>query len=344
MSISQHAAGPGCLNGVKSLAWWEILFVAVIPLAAIVAFKISPVGQTGLVDPWLYTGLARNLEAWWLDGPTYYAVRFSVVLPMRWSVDLFGDVGGYLVLHYLAYLLLAGSLYATVRRLFDRSVAIVTVLFLVCNPLAAGFLTWDYVNFLAISYFMASIAFWTIGAGRTPLWRFLAGFLAAAAIVAHLYVGIGLGVFYFSEVLAAARLDRTELFRVTLGAAHATAGFVLCLVSGWLGYVAILGWFSPMDLLSPTITITLAIPNIAHNWSKPFFDWATSYYNVYLPIILAISALAATRAKVQIPRIRVVLWFSISYAALIFLYRLIASTLCPRAILPFQLLWSQPFS
>ena len=111
-----------------------------------------------------------------------------------------------------------------------------------------------------------------------------------------------------------------------LGAVHATAGFVLCLVSGWLGYVAILGWFSPMDLLSPTITITLAIPNIAHNWSKPFFDWATSYYNVYLPIILAISALAATRAKVQIPRIRVVLWFSISYVALIFLYRLIAST------------------
>ena len=164
MSISQRAAGTGRFNRVKSLAWWEILFVAVIPLAAIVAFKISLVDQTWALDPWFYTGLARNLEAWWLDGPTYHTVRFSVVLPMRWSVDLFGDVGGYLVIHYLAFLLLAGSLYAMVRRLFDRSVAIVVVLFLVCNPLAAGFLTWDYVNFLAISYFMGSIAFWTIGA------------------------------------------------------------------------------------------------------------------------------------------------------------------------------------
>ena len=47
-------------------------------------------------------------------------------------------LGGYLVLHYLAYLLLARSLYGMVRRLFDRSVAIVTVLVLVCNPLAAA--------------------------------------------------------------------------------------------------------------------------------------------------------------------------------------------------------------
>ena len=325
---SQSAAGPDFrIMSKTSLAWWEIPFLALIPLTAIVAFKISLVNQYGTVDPYLYTGLARNLDlSWFWLGPTYYAVRFSTVLPMRWSVDLFGDVGGYLVLHYLAYLLLAGSLYAMVRRLSDCSIAVVVVLFLVCNPLAARFLAWDYVNFLAIPYFMASIALWTIGAGRSLLWRFLAGFFAAAAVVAHLYVGIGLAVFYLSVFFAATWLDKKTVFRVMLGAAYATVGFLVCLASGWLGYVAILGWFSPIDLLSPTIAAAGIIPGNAQAYSVPFLNWAASYYYIYVPIILAISAIAGTRGQIRIPRMLPVFLFAIIYAAVIFLYRLLATT------------------
>ncbi|SEC67775.1 4-amino-4-deoxy-L-arabinose transferase [Rhizobiales bacterium GAS188] len=307
------------------LTWWEIPFLALAPFAAIIAFQISPVNQAGTVDPWLYTGLARNLAASWVQfGPTYYAVRFSALLPMTLAFELCGDVGGYLVLHYLAYVLLAGSLYATVRRLCDRSVAAVTILFLVCNPLATRFLVWDYVNFLAIPYFMASIAFWTLGAGRSPLWRVLAGFFAAAAIMAHLYVGIGLAIFYLVETISAAWRGRAAFFRLTLNAAYAAIGFALCLVLGWLGYVAILGWFSPIDLLRPTMAIAAEMPDIANRWSMPFLDWAAHSYNVYIPVIVAMTALAATRFKLR--GTPAILWFSLGYLAVIFGSRMIAAT------------------
>ncbi len=307
------------------LAWWEITFLALVPFAAVFAFQILLVDQASTIDPWLYTGLARNLWASWVQyGPSYYAVRFSAVLPVAAAYELFGDVYGYLVLHYLAYLLLAGSVYAIVRQFCDRGVAAIIILFLVCNPLAANFLIWDYVSFLAIPYFVASLAFWRTGARRSPLWPGLAGFFAAAAIVAHLYIVIGLAIFYLVETSIAVRRGRPAFDRLLLDASCATIGFALCWVAGWLGYVTILGWFSPIDLVRPTVAVTAEIPGRASTWSVPYLDWAAHLYVVYVPIIVAVAALAATRLR---PRgAAVIFWFSLIYIAIIFSYRIVAPT------------------
>lgn len=321
--------------------WWcEILFLILTPVVATLAFKISTVNHPILgVDPWLYTGLARDLEDSWLQyQPSYYAVRFSAVLPMRWSYHLFGDIGGYLVLHYLACLLLIGSLYSMVRAYYGPMVAAAVVVFLASNPLAAGFIAWDYVSFLAIPYFMASIALWTLGAGKSFLWRVAAGFFAAAAIVAHLYLGIGLAIFYASEVLVAIWTGKAATLRVALGAAYAGMGFALCLVSGWLAYAAILGWISPVDLISPTLAAAASVPSVAHQYSRPYYEWAASLYHVYIPIILAVAAFITMLKRFDTFKAWAPLCFSIVYVGIVFFYRILTTTFVVEQMIYFSYL------
>jgi hypothetical protein len=61
---------------------WELLFLALLPVIAVLAFKISVVNQSGTIDTWLYTGLARNIDLSYSQyGLTYYSMRFPVILP-----------------------------------------------------------------------------------------------------------------------------------------------------------------------------------------------------------------------------------------------------------------------
>src|SRR5579864_5637825 len=138
--------------------------VLVAPILAVLAFRLSIVNQDGFWDPWLYTGLARDLDLIWrAAGPNYFDVRFSVILPMRLAVAIFGDTGGYVAIHYVAYLILAAPLYILIRRRLGRPSALAVLIFLVSTPTVPRFILWDYTNFLVIPYFIGAIAFWHLG-------------------------------------------------------------------------------------------------------------------------------------------------------------------------------------
>jgi hypothetical protein len=269
------------------MSWWELLFLALLPLAAVLAFKISVVNHFGTVDPWLYMGLARNIDlSYHQYGLTYYAVRFPVILPLRAAWLMSGDIWGYLIIHYLAALLLVGSIYVLARRTYGNHVAFAAAVFVVATPIAAYFLTWDYVNFLVVPYMTGAISLWLLGENRRPLYSFASGFLACCAIASHAFVAMGLGVFYLSQAALAIWRGRSETIRCVASAAVAACGLALCVFFGWLAYRSIIGPFHIHELLTITMFSAIQVVNIGEKWSIPFNAMMLNNYNIYAPLIL----------------------------------------------------------
>ncbi len=289
----------------------ETVAVLVAPVLAVLAFRLSIVNQDQLWDPWLYTGLARNLDLiWQAAGPNYFDVRFSVILPMRIAVAMFGDIGGYVAIHYVAYLILTAPLYVVIRRRFGRPSALGLLVFLVCTPIVPRFLLWDYTNFLVVPYFVAAIAFWHLGDDR-PAIAALSGFFSIGAVAAHAFVSAGLAIFFLVELLAGLfhRNRFSLLLRKSLWAA---GGGVLCAVAGWLGYVAILGWLPPRALVEVTLATVADVIHRADQFAIPFRNWAMRNYDVYVPFVLAFAAIARLGMDLN-DTARRLFWFALAY-------------------------------
>ncbi|SEC61220.1 4-amino-4-deoxy-L-arabinose transferase [Rhizobiales bacterium GAS191] len=305
----------------QSRSLWELPFLALLPLAAVLAFKISVVNHFGNVDPWLYTGLARNIDlSYHQYGQTYYAVRFPVILPLRAAWVLFGDIWGYIVIHYLAALLLVGSIYALARRTYGPQVAAAASLFVAATPIAADFLAWDYVNFLVVPYMTGAISLWLLGENRRPLYSFASGFLACCAIASHAFVAIGLGVFYLSQVGLAIWRGRSETVRCAASAAVAACGFALCAILGWLAYRSIIGPLGIYDLLSTTIFSAILVVNSGESWSVPFNAMVLNNYNIYVPLILLVATIILIKTIRPERPIADMTLFSTLYIAVDYIY------------------------
>ena len=304
----------------QSLAWWELPFLALLPLAAVLAFKISVVYHFNTVDPWLYTGLARNIDlSFHQYRPTYYAVRFPVILPLRAAWVLFGDIWGYMVVHYLAALLLVGSIYALARRTYGLQVAAAAAFFVAATPLAADFLTWDYVNFLVLPYMAGAIAFWLLGENKRPLCSFASGFLTSCAIASHAFVAMGFGVFFLSEAALAIWSGRSEIIRFAASAAIAACGFALCAILGWLAYRSIIGPFGIHELVSTTLSTGSLVVN-AGAGSVPFDAMVLNHYNIYVPLLLLIATIILIKPRRLERPIANMIIFSALYIAVDYMY------------------------
>ena len=302
---------PGSLADRASIAG-ETVAVLIAPVLAVLAFRLSIVNQDQLWDPWLYTGLARNLDLIWrAAGPNYFDVRFSVILPMQLAIATFGDTGGYVAIHYVAYLILAVPLYVLIRRRFGRPGALVVLVFLVSTPIVPRFILWDYTNFLVVPYFVAAIAFWHLGDDR-PAISLLSGFFALGAIAAHAFVSAGLAIFCLTELAAALLLQRRN-FRVLLQkSVWAAAGGLLCALAGWLGYVAIVGWLPPRALVEVTLATVGDVIHRADQFAIPFRDWAMRNYDAYVPFVLAFAAIARLGMTLDNTARRFA-WFALAY-------------------------------
>jgi hypothetical protein len=287
--------------------------VLVAPILAVLVFRLSIVNQDGFWDPWLYTGLARDLDLIWRAvGPNYFDVRFSVILPMRFAVAMFGDIGGYVAIHYVAFLILAAPLYVLIRRRLGRSSALVVLVFLISTPIVPRFILWDYTNFLVIPYFVAAIAFWHLGDDRPAINSMLSGFFAVGAVAAHAFVSAGLAIFFLTELVAALLLQRNKFGVLLQKCLWAAAGGALCALAGWLGYIAILGWFPPRALIEVTLATVGDVIHRADQFAIPFRDWVMRNYDVYMPFVLAFAAIARFGINLDNTARRFV-WFAFAY-------------------------------
>lgn len=265
----------------------EIGFFIVIPILAFFVFRYSLINQEDYVDPWLYTGLAQNFQMiWQAGGLNYYLVRFSVILPMHLAYLCFGDIGGYIAVHLLAYVILTVPLYLAIRRLFCLWVAVATLCFFVSTPIAARFLLWDYVNFLAVPYFVATISFAYLARNRSPSYWMLSGIFAMSAVAAHPFTLAGIGLFFLSDFLVVVVGRERPLALALIERIWAGIGATVCALAGWLGYVLLLGWIAPLELVRITVQSSASVIGNASNWSLPVREWVVANFDAYIPLLL----------------------------------------------------------
>src|SRR5919201_5617368 len=144
-----------------------LVVLAVAPVVGIAALRAPLFNNLAYRDPWFYSGyawtLAHHVE---IFGWFYYSVRFPVILPIRWSTDIFGPVTGYIVLRYL---ILAGTgavLYACFRRFASVAVSCSAVAMLAMSSFYLRMVLWDYTSFVAVPCSIAGVAVWFMASTR----------------------------------------------------------------------------------------------------------------------------------------------------------------------------------
>jgi hypothetical protein len=80
----------------------EIIYCLVSPIIAVLLFNISIINQNGYVDPEFYTGYDYSFSRMWqLYGPTYYAMRFPIMVLNSFFQNLGPGLFGYTLLRLL---------------------------------------------------------------------------------------------------------------------------------------------------------------------------------------------------------------------------------------------------
>jgi len=129
-------------------AEWLALLAS--PVAAFWLFGVEPFFRQNGVDPFIYIGYAWDGQDLWARyGPTYYAVRFALLLPIRLTTALFGVEGGYFVLRYLLAAAAAVALYLPLRKLAVRPAGWLGVVLVLWSPIFLRALMTTYATTLA---------------------------------------------------------------------------------------------------------------------------------------------------------------------------------------------------
>lgn len=275
---------------LSPVEWGMLLFA---PLLAALVFQICPINQAETVDPWFYTGYSqafRTLMNRHLY--TYYAIRFPAIVPMWTAANTLGPIAGYVALRYLMFLAGGIPLYLLTRRHYGRAIAATAFLFLLCNPLFARIILWDYVNCFGVTYFLAGICIWYLS---TPGgWgRFWACVLFTMAIFCHLFLITGVFFFLLTETLWAYWHSPSwrEWFK-----AHALTGIkaaAMVLAVGYFAYVALIGkFYHPKNLFLPTYYAARQASGAdGLVYVLPRLQWIPANYHCLVPYVFLLASI-----------------------------------------------------
>jgi len=166
------------------------LVVLLVPLIVLTGDRSLIFNAAGYLDPWIYYGLYRNLEAIKTLFPwTYYPSRLSLILPGYLINQLFSPLTANYVLHLLIWLGAVAGLYLVVKHIAGRRSALVTATVFGFSPYVWRAVGWDYPDGIGNAYYLLTMAFLTLAAAsQTVSWRYLclAGITAAGALYCNL--------------------------------------------------------------------------------------------------------------------------------------------------------------
>jgi hypothetical protein len=273
-----------------ALSWppTDVVFLLLAPFAAVPLFGICLLNQDTFVDPWFYTAYGRMLkEMVATSGWTYYNVRFPVVGSISLLSSIFAEPLGYLLLRYLVYVIAALPLYYLLSRTSGRLAAIVGVILLVASPLFARIVLWDLPIFVAIPAALAGMCLWLMPSPHRGLCKVLAGFLFAAAINSHAFVGTALASFYVAEFGMACWGARVKRF--ACDAAWAAIGAVICIVLGLIYYSLAVQPVGPTTLLMQTLAAVTGGLVYHQTHMEPASVIVIRDLVIYLPLLMTVT-------------------------------------------------------
>jgi hypothetical protein len=300
--------------------------VLLAPLAGVVVLRAPLFNNLVYRDPWFYSGYG-----WMLDhhvetfGWFYYAVRFPVILPIRWFTELFGPVTGYLVLRYIILAATGAVIYMCVRQFASIWVAGASVLFLAINPFYIRMILWDYTSYVAVPCSIAGVALWLMASTRgRPLWIFIVcGALYGAAVFANPLSATVAVPLVLVELVAACRRGLRELGKFGLRCASAALGILLVFIGGYLGYRAYLGAYAPKELIEPTWEFIRQNDQLAAPFERPASEFLDGEPRIYAPVLLCLAMVIAMGSRILEDTLPGRLaQYTVGYLALIWLYRL----------------------
>jgi hypothetical protein len=302
-----------------------VVVVLLAPAVGVLVVRTPLMNNLPYRDPWFYSGyawtLVHHVE---IFGWFYYSVRFPVILPIRWSTDIFGPVTGYIVLRYL---LLAGTgavLYACFRRFASVAVSCSAVAMLAMSSFYLRMVLWDYTSFVAVPCSIAGVAVWFMASTRgRVLWRFvLAGALLGAAVFANALSASVVAALLLIEGLAVPRRGFSELLRLGARCAAAVVGALAVFSGGYLAYRAYLGPFRLSDLVSPTVEFVRQNNQLAAPLQRPVSEFLRNEPRIYAPVLLSIALVIVLGRRFVADDLPARLaQFSVAYVALLWLYR-----------------------
>jgi hypothetical protein len=306
-----------------NLARWGWLSVPLAPFIGVLFLRAPLINQIGYIDPWFDDGYAWSLaHGLNLFADPYYGVRFPPILLIAGAEDIFGALGGYLVLHYLILVLAGAALYHCARQVASWRVAAASVVLLSLEVYYLRLSLWDYASFVQIPAMLAAVALWPRLSGR---WRLVAAAGAGACVslaafsnpISLLFVPPLLLV----EVVAAGRRHDGELVRIAARLAAAAVGAVVIFLLGWFVYWLVDG-FSPHDMIAPTLFYIRNGNGAA--FVEPIRTWIFNEPKIYAPVVMMAGLILIARRRLLGTDVIARLGqFSILFVAELWLYRLV---------------------
>jgi hypothetical protein len=301
--------------------------VLLAPVLGAVLLRASPVNALGDLDPWLYSGygwtLAHHVAVF---GWPYYVDRFTVVLPIAVSTGLLGPVPAYLILRYALMAACGALLYKAVRRFASVPVAAAAVCLLMLNPFFVRLMLWDYTQFVTLPCTIAGVALWYLGSTRArALWTALgAGICLGAVIFANPFMGLVLPALLGVEAIAAIRGGRRYVITLVARACAMTAGALLVLVVGYLGYRAYLGAFSLKLMFQATIDLIRLSSQTAADYRVSPSIFLRTQPHLYAPVLVCVGTVTVLGRGLLRNTLRArMAQFAIAYTLAFWVYRFV---------------------
>jgi hypothetical protein len=296
------------------------MVILLAPLAAVPLFGICLLNQDAFVDPWLYTAYGHMLkEMVATSGWTYYSVRFPVVGSISLFSSTFAEPLDNVLLRYVIYIVAALPLYNLLSRTSGRPAAIAGALVLLASPLFGRIVLWDWTSFLAIPAALAGICLWLMPSAHCSVCRILAGFLFAAAINSHLFIGTAVASFFVAEFGMACWGGGLKRFAIDV--ASAAIGAVGCIMAGVIYYSLAVQPVGPTTFLMQTINAVSAGLEYHKTHMEPASTILIRNLVIYLPLAMTATngVLLGRRIFSDLVAARI-FWFSLIYSAFFVLF------------------------
>ena len=298
-------------------AWWRWHVSAALLLPPALYLTLMPdsysVVPNGL-DPYFYTGYAMNFDDIMREvGDGYYFVsRWTVYMPSRASMALFGTIAGRLVLRWLVASAMLVAVWHFGRQWrWSRTTALVVGVVLLSNPIFARAFMTDYVEWVVVGLGVIGAALCfepTLTAARAGL----IGALFAAVVVAN---PMALTVVGVPAAIALGYLHRTDGRAFARNATCMSAGGLVVLGGGWLLFRA---QYGISNVYAPTIDFVQRNTDYSDPLKSPRLDWLGAFTWIYIPavVLAAIWSISPLRRRFhRDTAMRALMWgLAIQYA------------------------------